>query len=481
MLAGVEATEEPRPQAGPSLNTVVALILAVVGLGIGLEPLFDNSFFTHLATGRIILDGGIPRADPYSFSAPGAAWTVQSWGASTIYALIDQAVGLIGIRVLVAVCCVALTQLVWRLTSTAVTLSGRLLVAVPVVAVGWGYWVERPLLLSLVLMMAVLFALEDRLDPRWLIPAMWVWVNVHGSFPLALVAVGVYGAGRLLDRERPTLEIRIFAWTALGTLLGGLLNPLGWRLLVFPAQLLQRRDAFAHTLEWQSPTFSGLDERLFLIQLLIAVALVVSRNRRWRSILPVLVFGALSLQASRNIVHASLIMVPAVTAAAAGLGTIDGRTARRVLRPVQIALVVLFVLVGLVGLQRPDADLSGYPVDSAAWMREHDLLGPRDRVLTRDFVGNYFELRYGPDQVKVFFDDRVDMYPTRVIDQYEDVRSEDGDREGALEAIDPSAVLWDTDSPFGDWLEDPDNGWTIVHRDPGWVVAVPPGSAAAGG
>ena len=30
-----------------------------------LRPISDNSFFTHVATGRIILDSGIPTTDPY--------------------------------------------------------------------------------------------------------------------------------------------------------------------------------------------------------------------------------------------------------------------------------------------------------------------------------------------------------------------------------------------------------------------------------
>jgi len=42
-----------------------------------------------------------------------------------------------------------------------------------------------------------------------------------------------------------------------------------------------------------------------------------------------------------------------------------------------------------------------------------------------------------------------------------------------LDDLDASAVLWDTDSPFGDWLEDPDNGWEVVHRTDDWIVAVP--------
>lgn len=459
--------------SGPTLASVVGLLLAIVGLRIGLAPLHDNSFFTHLATGRLILEDGIPRADPYSFSALNEAWTVQSWGASVIFAATEQLVGLVGIRVIVAACCVALTQLVWRLTSGSQSLVGRLCVAVPVIAVGSGYWVERPLLFSLVLLMAVLFAVEDRLDPRWMIPVMWAWVNIHGSFPMAFAAIGVYLLGRLFDRERPTVELRVLGWAAAGTAIGGIVSPLGWRLLVFPGELLARRDAFTHIAEWKPPTFTTSAEQMFALQLIIAIVLVLVRCRRWRAILPVLVFGALSLQASRNIVHASLIMVPAMAAAAHGLGAIDGLTPQRILRPVRAALVALFVVVAVVGVRQPDTDLSDYPVASVAWMRDEGLLDRGDRVVTRDFVGNYLEVKYGPDDVRVFFDDRVDMYPDRVIDQYMELIVADGDPGSTMSAVKPSAVLWDTDSAFGDWLEDPANGWRIVHRDPGWIVAVP--------
>ena len=298
MLAGVDALDEPRPEVddpadadltepaerGPSLNTIIALILALVGLRIGLAPLHDNSFFTHLATGRIILDThGIPRVDPYSFSAHGEPWTVQSWGASVIFAGIEKLVGLVGIRVLVAICCVALTQLVWRLTSTAVTLLGRLVVAVPVIAVGSGYWVERPLLFSLIFTMALLFALEDRLDPRWLVPIMWLWVNIHGSFPLAFVAIGVFLVGRLLDRERPDVELRVLLWAGVGTVVGAILSPIGWDLLIFPAKLLSRSSAFAHTTEWEPPSLSASAVQMYAVQLVIAVVLVAAR-RCWCSL-----------------------------------------------------------------------------------------------------------------------------------------------------------------------------------------------------
>lgn len=56
---------------------------ALWGLAIGLRPLSDNSALTHLATGRLIIEGwSIPRRDPFSFTASEHPWTVSSWLAS---------------------------------------------------------------------------------------------------------------------------------------------------------------------------------------------------------------------------------------------------------------------------------------------------------------------------------------------------------------------------------------------------------------
>ena len=69
---------------------VLGVGFAVWGLSIGIDQLSDNSFFTHLATGRLILDHGIPHHDVYSFTAPGEPWVVQSWLASVLYGWIDS-------------------------------------------------------------------------------------------------------------------------------------------------------------------------------------------------------------------------------------------------------------------------------------------------------------------------------------------------------------------------------------------------------
>lgn len=457
----------------PSINSLVAIGFVLVGLRIGLEPLHDNSFMTHLATGRLIFErGSIPRVDPYSFTAFGQPWTVQSWGASVLYAGVEKLFGLAGIRALVALCTAGLTLLAWRLTRPAGTLVARMVMGVAVVGIGANLWAERPLLFGLLCLGAVLLAAEDQIDPRWLVPVMWFWVNVHGSFPLGLAALGLLMVGRWFDRERPTVEIRALGWAIGGTVLGAA-NPLGIRLLLFPFQLLQNREAFAQITEWQPPTWGTPAEWFFAVQLALAAVLCLLRGRRWRVVLPLVVFGAASLMSVRNVAQASFVLLPGMAFCLTGLGSLDGTRRPRIVRPVAAGLVLVALAMSVVSLgSQPDTDLSDYPEASVGWMHDHGLLDVSDRVVSRDFVGNYLEARYGPDEVRVFLDDRVDMYPITVIRDYTGLIDPEGDYQAILGRARATAVLWDRDSDFGRWLVRTDR-WRVVHRDADWLVAVP--------
>src|SRR5690606_3925218 len=148
----------------------------------GCRSLSDNSLFTHLATGRLILADGIPTADPYSFTAPGEPWVVQSWLVSTVYALAERVAGLAAVRVLAGLLLGALLALAWRLTRPAGGLLVRVGLVVLVIGAGAPFWAPRPLLPGLVLFALVLVVTVERRDPRVLVPVMWVWVNSHGSY-----------------------------------------------------------------------------------------------------------------------------------------------------------------------------------------------------------------------------------------------------------------------------------------------------------
>ncbi len=460
----------------PSLDGLVFMLLLFVAVRIGLSPLQDNSFLTHLATGRLIFDtGSVPTVDPYSWTAHGEPWTVQSWGASVIYAAVEELAGFNGLRLLTAFLVGVLLTLLWKLTDAAGGLVGRLLAGLLVVALGTGMWTERPFLFGAIGLALTIFAADDRIDPRWMVPIMWVWVNTHGSFPFAVVLLVLLAAGRWLDeRVTPAVELRALAWTVGGTLLGGL-NPIGPRILVFPVQMLERREAFQYVKEWQKIGLTAGVDRVFVAMLVITALLVVLRARTWRNVLPLVVFGVAAVVSARNILQASIVLTPLLAQGLRGLGRIDGARRPSLAAPALHAMVVALVVVSLVELRNEPTALEPYPQEATAWMHAEGLLGPENRVISRDVVGNYLEFAYGPDQARVFIDDRVDMFPIEVVRWYVGLIDVAGEYERIVAESDPTAVLWDTESPFGEWITASDD-WDVVFEDDTWFVAVPAGS-----
>jgi hypothetical protein len=167
----------------PSLSVVIGTVVVMIGAYIGAAPLGDNSFFTHLATGRYILEHGLPTHDVYSFTAPGERWVVQSWLVSVVYGVLDRAVGLVGIRVLSSLLAGAVAGIMWTLTRPAKGVVARLAICVVGLTLGATLWAPRPLMVGMVLLGVTLLVAEGRLPAPVLLPVFWLWVNSHGSFP----------------------------------------------------------------------------------------------------------------------------------------------------------------------------------------------------------------------------------------------------------------------------------------------------------
>ncbi len=458
----------------PSLHHLILLLMVAVGLRIGLQSLGDNSFLTHLATGRLIVDNhAVPSTDPYSWTAHGTPWTVQSWFASLIYGVLDATVGLVGIRILDALLVTALILLLWRLIRPANTLVARLFVAGILVSMGTGLWVERPLLFGAVFLAFTLVVAEGEIDPRWMVPVMWLWVNTHGSFPFGVAVLVLLTAGAWLDDRgtRPVTELRALGWTVVGTLLGAI-NPVGPKILWFPVSMLGRREAFDRVAEWEPPSWHRGVEQFFALMVIVALVTLIWRNRRWRAALPLVVFALAAATSTRNILQASIVIAPIMAAGLAGLGSIDGDRRPQLARPVAGALVALCVMVSVLALAGPNTDLSQYPVKSADWMARRGMLDVGQRVVVQDFNGNFFTYRYGPDRTRVFIDDRVDMYPLPVIRDYTKLITAGSPFQRILDGYHPTAVLWQKRTPLARFLQH-SKDWKIVHQDKMWLVAVP--------
>jgi hypothetical protein len=498
-MTGVQA---PNAKTGrrlrpPSLAGLIGWLLALVGLVVGSRPLADNSLFTHIATGRLILEHGIPGEDPYSFTAGGEPWVVQSWLVSALYGAVERLGGLAAVRLLAGLLVATLVALAWHLSAGARTLLVRAALLLLVIGAGAPFWAPRPLLFGLVLLALVLAVLVDERDPRLLVPIMWVWVNAHGSFPLGGAAVGALCLGRYLDdraaarahraggagRDRAgggdgdpgddgrSVDARAvwrpFLWVVVGTLAGAI-GPLGPRLLIFPIQLLGRMEVLSRVVEWHSPTFDQIFARAFLAQVVVAV-LVLVRRPSYRAAVPLVVFTSLALIGQRSIPHASLVMLPGMAAGLAGLGRIDGRERRPAFAVVGVAGTALAVLFAGQALRSPSVQLAGYPVDGLAWLDGQGVIGVDGRVVTTDVTGNLIELWRGTD-ARVFLDDRYDMYPLPVTRDYLALNDGTARWDQVLADHDVDWVMWPRSSPLTGLLASSPH-WRLRFQDAAVVVA----------
>ncbi len=460
--------EEPGP--GPDLAALVGRVLAVLGFVIGARPIADNSFLTHLATGRLIVDGGsVPSVDPYSALAAGDPWTVQSWLVSVVYAALEAGPGPSAIRVGHGLAAVAVVAGLWALVAPARSLVVRAGLTGLVLVIGTFLWSPRPLLVGLVGLVVVLLAAAGRLGPWWLVPVFWVWANSHGSFVLGggltvLIAVGA----AIDDRRLPRRDLTLVAAASLGSL-AAMAGPLGWRVLWFPLHLLARGDALDNVAEWTSPTFRGPVERAYLV-LLVVLVVAASRRAPWRSLLPAIVFFVSGLLAVRNLGPAAVVMVGLLAPSLDGwLGEIDGSVRSSALRLGGAAMIVVGLAVAAVTATAPALALDDYPEAEVDWLAERALVAdPEVLVAHRDLVGNYLHLRFGAE-ARVFVDDRFDFHPAGVLEDHADLLGA-GDHAEIVARNRFDVVLWEADTPFHRWLED-DAGWRIALADDDWVVA----------
>ena len=463
----------------PRLESLFVAVLVLFGFRLGVRPIADNSMFTHLRTGVDMVAGeGIPRVDPYSYTAAGRHWVVQSWLPEWTYGWAHRLGDGFELVVLEqALLCALLALLIARLARAGSPLRTAVAGAVAI-GIGAPFWSPRPLLFGLVCMALVVTVVERRRSPWLLVPLVWLWVQSHGSFPLGLAWLGARAVGEWLDwRARPHDTLRYVGWFVAG-LGASVISPLGARLLLFPLTVGEKREAFMTIAEWKSPNFQSSAGRFSLLFLALALVLLVRFRVSWRDLVPVVGFLVASLLALRNLPVAAIVVAPVLGRA---LRRPEGYTGRplstagppapanaRLHRALMATILALFVLFGASAFTTPPLRLRAYPVRAATYLDDQGLLAGPHRLAQQDFVGNYLTLRFGRT-ARVFVDDRVDMYPATVSEDYRELLGGTPESLGVLDRRGVDVVLWDRQLALATVLQ-VSGRWVQVLRYDDWVV-----------
>jgi len=286
--------------------------------------LFPRSFLQdpdtlwHIRTGQWILDhGNFPVADSYSYTASGQRWIAGQWLAEIIFYLAYRLGEWRGIVILSTLLCAAIiATLCWYLLRNLRFSVAIAWTAITAVAIS-PHFLARPHLFSYLLILIWVSTLVDSYDRNdFKLPTLFlcviiaVWANLHGSFTLGLVLLGVfvmYSCYRnVLLRDYTTCRRDLILLIIVGVC--ALATPYGIFSALLTLEVTNLKYALKNISEWHTPDFQQQRIHLFLfVSLLMALVGLGVRVNGPRLI----VFGlllVLGLSHTRGLVTLFLLM-----------------------------------------------------------------------------------------------------------------------------------------------------------------------------
>jgi hypothetical protein len=226
------------------------------------QMLWDGDTLWHLKTGEWMLaHHQIARADPFSFTVPGKAWTNLEWLSEIVMAPVFAAGGWSGLQLLFALALGAAAWIMGDETARrlpAFSWAAGLFLAI---ACTTQSWLARPHLLVLPILalwtVQLMRAREARrAPPFWLIPVMTLWANLHGSFVLGLALIAPFALEALIEDGKDRLR-SVGAWVLFGLAAGAaaLVTPHGIDGILHPLRIGGMR-TLQNIAEWKSTDFS---------------------------------------------------------------------------------------------------------------------------------------------------------------------------------------------------------------------------------
>jgi hypothetical protein len=444
----------------------------------------------HLRAGAITLDSGsIPMRDTFTFTAPGAPWMNQQWGAQVLLAATYRLASWTGLVILRAVLVGALFGLLFlafrweglNRRSAAWLAIGAFVVS----AVALGL---RPQLFGMVLFALTLALVAGRRrypGALWLVvPIVLLWANLHGSFFLGPLMAGL---AWLQDRHEGAPRAARTLVVAVAAAIAASVGPFGPAVWAYAAGLSTNSLITSRITEWQPTSLRSIPGILFFGSALLVVAILARRHRAasWPDLLWLAVFFAIGAYAIRGVAWWSLsagVVLAALIAEGGGRATLEP-----VERPRRVNLVIAGVLalvaIVLIPAWRPADPALGAPAGAVgnappgitAQLRE--LARPTDRLYNPQPWGSWFE--FALPALPVAIDSRIEVFSPSVWDDYDAVSGARADWRSILDRWGVTIVVAtkERDLPLIDQLS-ADAGWRQAYADADGRIFVRTGRAA---
>ena len=471
----------------PRLWVFLAIALPALAALIANLPSVDLTY--HLRAGAEILAGaGIPTVDTWTFTVAGTSWVDQQWGAQVILAAVYQLAGWTGLVLLraglIAVIFGSLLAIGLRRGLGARRAALLALVAFLVSAVALGL---RPQLIGMAIFAVILLLVTDRrAHPArlWVIPLLvLVWANVHGSFFLGPVVLGLAWFEDIHDRVPGARRLLLIAGVSV---LAACVTPFGPAVWAYAFGLSTNPEVTARITEWQPTSLRSVPGMLFFASALAVVVLIARRGRStaWPTLAWLAVFFLIGVYALRGVAWWPLGAVAAIAGVLLTGPIADPSRPEPLgsppMRRLNAVVAVVIVVVGIAllpvwrpiepGLEAPAGVVGIAPPGITGALRE--MARPGDRLFNPQPWGSWFE--FALPELPVAIDSRIELFPPAVWDTYENIVAGGEDWAQQLRAWGVTiVVVGHRDTAMAARL--PSAGWRQTYADEDgsiWVAGV---------
>ncbi len=353
------------------------------------------------------------------------------------------------------------------------------------------HWLARPHIFSFLFMLIWYFLLDeyqyrDR-DHLFLFPLiMLFWVNLHGGFITGYVLAGIFLLGNLIEAffsdgvKKRELRKKVLHYLSIIILSLGaaLINPRGYKILLFPASVISNKFLMDHVVEFLSPNFHSLEVILFEILFLFSLTIFLVSIKRLNpiEILLFIFFAHMSFYSIRYIALFSLI-IPPILIRQISFMMQEGNSklflkfkyksqkyididqqSRGFLWPCLALLLVVFAIGSEMVNYHFDPKIK--PIKAVEFIKKEPIKG---NMFNNDEFGDIIIYDAFP-QYKVFIDGRSDMYDIEKFKEYNKVVSFKPGWESIIEKYKIKWIFFDSDSPLSRYLLER-NDWKLIYSD----------------
>jgi hypothetical protein len=477
----------------PSISEMVFLsVFLLLVLQHGQALLRDGDTGYHIRTGEFIVKNWtIPERDIFSFRSPPIPWVAHEWLSEIIMALVHSVSGLTGIVIFFSFFIAIAYLLLFRMLrqESRDVLLGALIVCFAAVS-STPHWLARPHIFSLALTVIWYRLLNDfqyrQKNRLFLLPLLiLLWVNLHGGFILGIVLLGIYVVGNLAasitnrgpNAEHSLQNAKSLLLVMMVCILVSMINPQGYRILLFPFELTADTFLMDHVQEFLSPNFHKPLPFKYLFLLLIAILARSRPAANWIELILILTFTYMALYSVRYITLFVIITAPILIRLidqmkldlptkvakfleerSMRLSQIERQTSGYFWLILALSAVIA---LGAAGSYQHKFSEESYPVSAVEFLMKENIVG---NTFAHDGFGDYLIYAAWP-QHKVFIDGRTDMYGAERLKEYLSLAHA---MPGWKEIVDKyafSSILFDTHSALASALAE-DRNWQLIHSDP---------------